>query len=372
MHVRFAVALIMFVSILSVGAGEPQPRDDYPRAAPATADEPLLSKFSIDAAAEYLDRQAHLVERSCFACHSTYSYLPGRSAIDPLAREVMQTRVLIERYVNETSARMHERANRVLAAAELARHDAATTGQLQPITRKALDYMWTLQRSDGGITWVKVGEAPSAIDDTWGITMMAIAAGAAPDEYAQTPAAKVGIAKLQGWFRKNPAQTRQERGLALLAHAAIGGVLPDDERKGAIEAIFAEQLPDGGWSTATQAKWIRPDRKPLDAKLSDGLATGFNTFALARSGVAPTDERLRKATSWLKSNQRAGGGWFTHSPFKRNDIASNAGTSFAIQALAACGEIARPPLVSSDRFAAALAAAEQAVPKGASAPNLGN
>ena len=344
---------------------EDKPQDPYhllpsPDSTQDTADEPFISRFSLPAAAQYLDAHSHLVENNCFACHSTYSYMAARSVIDPLAKGVMESRVMLERYVAETKTRMHERANRVLVAAELARHDALTTGHLQPVTRKALDEMWRFQNPDGGVTWLHVGEAPYAIDDYYGVATMALGAGLAPDDYARTEKAGAGIEKLRGWFRSHPAGS-------LLANAAIKGVFSDDERRQHTDAILARQLADGGWSTATLGPWTRPDKKPLDATRSDGLATGYMTLALSRGGVAITDERLKKAVEWLKSNQRQSGGWFTHSPFKRDKIASNGGTSFAVQALAACGEITTPR-VSVEQFNAGLAAADKAVPAGVSAP----
>lgn len=116
------------------------------------------------------------------------------------------------------------------------------------------------------------------------------------------------------------------------------------------------------------AAWSRPDKKPLDPTRSDGYGTGFVTYALARSGIAPTEPRLHQGIEWLKANQRRNGGWFTPSPFKRDKIASNTGTSFAVQALAACGEIFTPK-VSAEQFATAHAAAEKAVPSGVYLPN---
>ena len=52
-----------------VGPAGVQVRDV--NAAQDTADEPLIAAFSVEAAAGYLDRRAHLSESNCYACHST-------------------------------------------------------------------------------------------------------------------------------------------------------------------------------------------------------------------------------------------------------------------------------------------------------------
>jgi len=343
-----------------------------------TADEPFIGKFSAQAAAGYLDARKHLMEsKNCFACHSTFTYLPGRSAIDPLAKGVMETRVLLERvtamYLDE-SQRLKVKTQyisqvRILTAVELARHDAATTGKLQPITRQALDSLWELQRKDGSVPWLHVREAPQAIDDWWPATMIALGVGSAPEGYAQSDKAKAGIEKLRGWFREHPPKNSHERGLTLLAHASIGGLLSDEERRQHTESLFATQHEDGGWSMAGLADWKRRDKKPLDPTRSDGYGTAFITYVLARSGIAPAEPRLRKGIEWLKTNQRRSGGWFTPSPYSHDKIASNTGTSFAVQALAACGEIPTPK-VTVEQFATAHAAADRAVPMGVYLPNL--
>lgn len=341
-----------------------------------TANEPFIETYSLQSAAAYLDERAHLVEQKCFACHSTFTYLPARSLIDPLADEVMRSRVLLERMMTKLLdpdeapkvKTNHVPRIRLLAPVELARHDAVATGRLAPLTRRALDAMWKLQSKDGRIPWLHVKEAPQAIDDWWPVAMMALGAATAPEGYAETPAAKAGIERLRAWFLSHPPATHHERALTLLAHSAIGGIMGDERRRQHIEAIFASQHADGGWGMVDLADWTRADGKPLDPARSDGYPTSLLTYVLARNGVPPSEPRLRKAIDWIKSNQRRAGGWFTQSPFKRDIIASNTGTSFAVQALAACGEFA-PPKVTVEQFSAALAAAEKKVPEGIYVPN---
>jgi squalene-hopene/tetraprenyl-beta-curcumene cyclase len=370
-RVLWMTALILCIAPAMPGAEDPNRTPAPKDKVSGTRDEPFRETFSAGEAARYLDAGAHLVENNCYACHSTFTHLAARSIMDPLAEEVMKSRVMLERF-NERmfdpqragQVKTHHISRvRVLSAVELARHDAATTGKLAPLTRRMLDFMWTYQKKDGGIDWIHVKEAPQAIDDYWPVAMMALGAGIAPDNYAQTPKASEGIEKLRGWLKAHPPQTLHERGLILLAHSFVGGVLTPDEVPAHAEAIFGAQHEDGGWSMTDLAPWVRKDKKPLDPALTDGYATGLLTFALARSGFASGDHRMRRAIGWMKTRQRSGGGWFTQSPFSRDRIATNTGTSLVIQALEACGELTRPE-VTQAQFDLARAAADKAVPQG--------
>lgn len=356
-----AFVLLLPLWIARVEGADPYAKEAATKSTVDTADEPVLPAFSLEAAAGYLDRRAHLSENNCYACHSTFTYLPARSLIDPLAPEVMRTRVMLERLLTKlhdpaqakTVKTQHVSRVRLLAAVELARHDAATTGRLDPVTRLALDHLWKQQNAAGGIDWIHVREAPQAIDDWWPAAMIALGVAAAPEDYASTEAAKAGLEKLRGWFRSRTAATRHEEALTLLADSAIGGILADSQRKAFLDSIRSGQRADGGWGMTDLAPWERKDKKPLDASRSDGYATALCVYVLARCGVDRSDPVLRKGTEWLKSNQRETGGWFTQSPFARDKLASNTGTSFAVQALAACGELPPPPPVTPEAFNAA-------------------
>lgn len=367
---RLLVILVLLA--VPVQASVPYPGDAAANSAADTDDEAYRGTFSLEAAAGYLDRRAHLSENSCYACHSTFTYLPARSLIDPLAPEVMETRIMLERFLTKlhdpAQAKMVKTSHiprvRLLAALELARHDAATTGKLAPITRQALDHVWKMQNAAGGIDWLHVHEAPQAIDDWWPAAMIALGVAAAPGGYADEPAARAGLEKLRGWFRAQQPATLHERALTLLAHSAIGGILDEPRRDEHLAAIYGSQREDGGWGMTDLAPWQRKDKKPLETTRSDGYPTALCVYVLASSGVDPAEPRLRRGIDWLKTHQRESGGWFTQSPFARDKIASNTGTSFAIQALAACGELPAPAPVIAGAFAAARARAEAALPPG--------
>src|SRR4029077_17214026 len=73
---------------------------------------------------------------------------------------------------------------------------------------------------------------------------------------------------------------------------------------------------------------------------SDGYATGFVIFVARQAGLPANDARLQRGLTWLKNNQRESGRWFTPSQaWHKQHLISNAGTAYAVLALAACGEI---------------------------------
>jgi squalene-hopene/tetraprenyl-beta-curcumene cyclase len=263
------------------------------------------------------------------------------------------------------------RAERILTAVELARHDALSTGKLRPVTLKALDHIWAFQLDDGGFEWVPAAEAPQAVDHHWGNALVALGVGIAPDGYAQSESAKTGIGKLRGWFKAHAPKDLHERGLAVIADSFLGGILSTQQRDEYIAAFFAKQLPTHGWSTGTLSvhpQWKRPDRQALDVTRSDGYATGFAVYVLSRAGVPATDEHMENAIQWLRNNQRQTGGYYTFSPRKRDILASYTSTSYAVQALAAVGVLPLPKKLTSEQFNAALAVADKLLAQGVMKP----
>jgi squalene-hopene/tetraprenyl-beta-curcumene cyclase len=228
----------------------------------------------------------------------------------------------------------------VATAAALALNDAATTGELHPLTRRALDRMWTIQRDDGSWDWLKCDWPPMESDDHYGVTLAAIAAGAAPGGYAATPAAQAGLAKIRRHLEGNPGPTLHHRAMVLWAASYLDGLLEPAARQRVVDELLALQRPDGGWAAAGLGDWKRSDGKEQDRERSDGYGTGFVVYVLRRAGVPAADPRVRRGADWLKSHQRASGRWFTRSLNQDSKhFLTHAGTAFAVQALAACGEL---------------------------------
>ncbi len=318
---------------------------------PGEGREPFLPELSLSKATEYLDSQARAHEDNCCACHGTFAYLTARPAIPletPRHREVRQA---LEEFSEKLAAAepRPERApplhvsESVMTAAVLAQHDAATEKKLHPLTRKALDRIWDLQREDGGWNWFINGKPPSETDEHFGVTVAATGVGIAPDQYADTPQARKGLEGIRRYLREHPPTTMHQRAMLLLAAGVVQGLLTEQETEQSVTDLFALQRPEGGWAMSGLGDWKRTDGKPLDRTVSDGYGTGFVVYVLRRGGGVPADEpRLQKAVLWLKTHQRFDGSWFTPSPYKNDELSTFVGTAYVILALDACGEMDGP------------------------------
>lgn len=74
--------------------------------------------------------------------------------------------------------------------------------------------MWTLQREDNSFDWQKSDQPPSEIDDDFGVTMAVIGVGMAPNDYAKTPAAQSGLAKIRQYLNRHPPVNLRQLGQA--------------------------------------------------------------------------------------------------------------------------------------------------------------
>jgi squalene-hopene/tetraprenyl-beta-curcumene cyclase len=337
---RLLLTGFVFASPSLAWADEPLSLKNFKPPAENRKDEPI-GKFSLEKAAHFIDSAAlHWTKsQGCFSCHSNLTYLYARPLLSSPAPAHAEVRQALEELV---SKRWPEKGPRwdtevVVAAAALAANDAATTGKLHPLTRTALDRMWTVQRKDGGFSWYKCGLPPMEIDDHYGATLAVVAAGVAPEDYAGREAARKGLDGIRAYFKANPPQNLHHKAMLLWAASYVDGILADDSKQAAIKDLRAIQRPDGGWSAAGLGSWKRADKLEQDPTTSDGYGTGFVMYALRRSGVPADDPALQQGVAWLKANQRESGRWFTRS-LARDDThyLSHAGSAFAVMALTAC------------------------------------
>jgi len=347
MFARLSVVVIASVSLFSlhgktVFGDEAVTLDTVTPPEANRADEPLAETFSLPKAAEFLDRVAldWQKRRKCMTCHTNYLYLMARPEVgEPDAPALATVRQFAEELVSE---RWEEKGPRwdaevVMTAAVLALNDAATTGELHDLTRRALDRIWTVQRKDGGFDWLKCDWPPMESDDHYGATMAAIGVGAAPDNYTDTPAARAGLSKLRTYFENNPPPTLHHEAMLMWASSYVDGVFEAHEKAACIADLRVLQHDDGGWGAATLGDWQRGDDTQQDLESSDGYGTGFVIYVLRRAGVPADDPQIQLGIAWLKNNQRASGRWFTRSLYRDNHhFLTHAGTNMAVMALAAC------------------------------------
>ena len=358
---RFGFSIAVAVAVLAltggvVPAAETAAYKTPDAKHPNRGDEDILPAFSFSKATEFLEAGTPAHERNCVNCHGKFAYLTARPAIAGTDSKDCDARRSIEEFAAKWTAEKPGPQTKplriseiVMAAAVLAQHDAVTDRKLALVTRKTLDAIWELQREDGGWEWMKKDQAPSEIDDHFGVTMAAIGAGTAPEHYADTPQARKGMDGIRRYLREHPPATMHQRAMLLLASAAVPGLLSEQETQRTVADLFALQRPNGGWAMATLGNWKRADKQPLDPNTSDGYGTGFVLFVLRSSGRIPAeDPRLQKGVLWLKSHQRSSGCWFTRSPHKNDELSTYTGTAYALLALDLCGAI-RPPSADKRR-----------------------
>ena len=306
--------------------------------------EPLAKKLSLaNGIAELDDRAvAWTRQHNCGSCHTTYPYLVARAFLkEPKTPAEDEVRKFFEKRAGHWDTdKPRWDAEVVATAATLAIHDANTTGKLHPLTRTALDRMWTLQRADGAWNWLKLGWPPLEYDDYYGAVYAALGVGHAPDDYAQSEKAKVGLAKLRGYFRATPPPDLHHRAMLLWASLRLDGLMTPAQQKESVQQLLSIQRPDGGWRLASLGKFRRHDDTPNDPQgPSDGYATGLIVFVLRQAGVPSADARLQRGLTWLRDNQRESGRWFTRSlSDDHHHYIADAGTAYAVMALKVCEE----------------------------------
>jgi squalene-hopene/tetraprenyl-beta-curcumene cyclase len=312
--------------------------------APNSKEEPLAKRFSMEAAARFLDSASLEWQRSrqCITCHTNAAYLFARPALGSDAPALKEVRAFAESQVQAQWKRQQPREDAyvVATAAALAFSDAASTRKLHPLTREALDAMWKYQRKDGGWNWLKCNWPPLESDDHYGVTLAALAVGVAPGDYVKTEAAQKGLDNIRRYLKANPPTMLHHKAMLLWVSSYLDGFLTSAEKQATIKELTALQKKDGGWNLATLGKWTRANKEdPQDTESSDGYATGFVIYVLRRAGVPANDTGIQKGIAWLKANQRESGRWFTRSLNRDNKhFITHAGSAFAVLALVECGE----------------------------------
>lgn len=339
---RFAVLAVACLLLLRPAvAAEPVTLDTVVDSGANAANEPLAAAYSPEQAVQFLDSASlnWQKQRGCFTCHTNYAYLYARPLVSADTDAHNTVRAFAEKLVAERWKEKGPRwdAEVVATAAALAFNDRHTTNTLHPLTREALEKMWSLQREDGGWKWIDCGWPPMEDDEGYGVCLAVLAIGAAPDDYRETEAAKTGLDGICRYLAANPPPTLHHRAMLMWAESFGVDVLTDEQQQQVVEEIRALQHADGGWGLAQFGNWERKDGSPQDVETSNGYGTGFAVYILRRAGVPADDEAVQQGLVWLKSNQRASGRWFTRSLFQDSKhFITHAGTAFAVMAITEC------------------------------------
>ncbi len=317
-------------------------------------EDPLADSFSIERAAAFMDGVAvSWGERfGCVTCHtngfyltlpaSLFSHRTGYQQVQEDARTFIRSWPSVEdaqeedTYLEDTYV---VATGAFLAISELQRGD-----ELSAVTIEALDRAWALQEPEGHWpNWVASNWPPFESDYHFGVTLMAIVGGIAPDSYMETTAARQGMARIRRYLAENETKHVHHRGMMLWAARHVDGLVTEEQRRFWVEELRGLQRDDGGWASGDLGVWRQGDgseSNPWVNVESDGYGTGFVMFVLMQSGVSASDPAIQRGIEWLVTHQRSRGYWWTQSLKNVTNTANfltHAGTTFALKALEAAG-----------------------------------
>ncbi|MEE2637971.1 MAG: prenyltransferase/squalene oxidase repeat-containing protein [Acidobacteriota bacterium] len=327
---------------------------------PYSRDVAYAESFSVERASQFLDRVAVGWGETyrCVTCHTNGYYLTAPTAIFGDRPAFSVARQHAADFVESWDAPLppvpeHDGEEvediytyTVATAAFLAINDAQAQRELSRATVTALDRAWAIQDEKGHWPgWIKCNWPPFETDDHFGVTLMAIAVGMAPDRYAQREQVQVGMQRIRNYVANNPPEQRHHKAMLLWAARFNADLLSETQRRVWTEELLDLQRPDGGWASGDLGDWKQREGGPVDPPVnaeSDGYGTGFVMYTLRQGGVPATDERLQRGVDWLKTHQRAAGYWWTQS-LRNNPTTPNflthTGTTFALKALASMGAL---------------------------------
>jgi hypothetical protein len=179
----------------------------------------------------------------------------------------------------------------VATAAFLAMHDALTTGKLHPLTRQALDRMWTLQKPEGHWNWLKCDWPPAEHDDYYGRHRRAHRRGNGSGELPRHAASPSGHCSREAVVSEESAcQPASSR------HVAVGiGVFPGiafARRKTADHCRPEKCTECRWWLGLAEIRGMAGTQVNGEFRWKDQAtvyATGFVVYVLRQAGVSRED-----------------------------------------------------------------------------------
>jgi squalene-hopene/tetraprenyl-beta-curcumene cyclase len=315
-------------------------------------EDPLAEKFSMERAMSFMDGVAvNWGNRyECVTCHTNGFYLTSPAALFKDRPDFQKVQEQAREYARSWPSMESVHANdsyledtyAVATAAFLSISELETSGELSELTTEILDRAWRLQEPDGHwANWIVCNWPPFESDYHFGVTLMAIVGGMAPESYMQTKVAHDGMLRLRTYLAKNEPAHVHNRGMMLWAARHVDGLITIEQQRTWVQELRDLQRDDGGWASGTLGNWRQRDGTETNPWVhieSDGYGTGFVTFILMQAGVPASDPAVQNGIAWLRANQRARGYWWTQS-LRNNPESANflthTGTTFALKALAA-------------------------------------
>jgi squalene-hopene/tetraprenyl-beta-curcumene cyclase len=379
-RMKAVLAVLLVPSVLlaaTTPAPKPKPAFQYEsgdiKVSIPTADEPRVAQFgaeSVRAAAKYLEDGATswVREKSCVNCHTTGPYLSEIPALSAQLGQPSEEIVadFIEfvpkevKEVKETATKsgykhMPGAFSAVWRSLGLAEWDKHVTGKTSDYTERSIRDMFERQAASGAFVSHGEVEIPHITTD-FELSLQAVRTiTAAPGWLADLKDEKLlgKVEKLKAWLRTAEPKNDWDRVLSLQLAFYLPDLVSAEKRDAALKLLSSKQHADGGWSTrdfsvlndwhfeVSEAVQKLITGLPDAAKPeSDAYMTAFAIVLMRQSGVPAKDERIQKAVTWLKEEQRVSGRWWMHSLYRGNyHYITYIATCQALKALALCDEL---------------------------------
>ena len=371
-------AYFLLLTTTVVFAADPKPKPEFQyktegiQVSIPTADEPRVKAFgpdTIKAAAKYLDDGAicWVREKTCVNCHTTGPYLSERPALSKQLGKPLEE--VLADFVKTVPAEVKPQKetekdgikyyggswSSIWRSMGLAEWDKHVTGKLSAHTERSLQEMLMRQSADGSFVSYGEVEIPHITTDFELTLQAARAATVAPGWLAnlKDPELLARIDKMKAWLRDAQPKNAFDRILRLQLAHYMPELVPQPQRDAALTLLSSRQHADGGWSlrdmsavgdwhfkmSDTVVKLINglPDASKPE---SDAYMTAFAVVLMRQNNIPASDERIQRAITWLKREQRVSGRWWMHSLYRGNyHYITYIATAQALKALALCDEL---------------------------------
>lgn len=371
-------ALFLLLTTSMVVAADPKPKPEFQyktegiQVSIPTADEPRVKAFgpdTIKAAAKYLDDGAicWVREKTCVNCHTTGPYLSERPALSRQFGQPLEE--VLADFVKTVPAEVKPQKETekdgikyyggswtsIWRSLGLAEWDKHVTGKLSAHTERSLHEMLMRQSANGSFVSYGEVEIPHITTDFELTLQAARAVTSAPGWLSGLKDAELlaRIEKMKAWLRTAEPKNDYDRILHLQLAHYMPDLVPQAQRDAALALLSSKQHADGGWSLRDMSALSDWHFKMSDTVVklvsnlpdaakpeSDAYMTAFAVVLMRQNNIPASDERIQRAITWLKREQRVSGRWWMHSLYRGNyHYITYIATAQALKALALCDEL---------------------------------